>query len=67
MRLAFYAGWPGRCPPSPLQSRSSAFDCHRPFNTRASDHPSHSAQVGAGLRKSVRKRFGVALLECLSG
>ncbi len=36
---------PGRCPPSPLRKRSSAPDCRRPRDTRASDRPSHS---GAG-------------------
>ena len=44
IHLAFYAG-PVRCPPSPLRRRSSAPDCRRPRDTRASDRPSHS---GAG-------------------
>jgi 4-carboxymuconolactone decarboxylase len=54
IHLAFTPAGPGRCPPSPLRKRSSALDCRRPCNTRASDHPSHSAQVCAALRKSVR-------------
>jgi 4-carboxymuconolactone decarboxylase len=49
IHLAFYAGWPRAVSASPSRRTSSAPDCRRPCNTRASDH---SVPLGARRRRT---------------